>query len=237
MELAIDTSSDTASISLSSDEGIVSELTWYVGQNHTSELVPHLNYLLNQAKLTLEDINAIVVATGPGSFNGLRVGMSVAKGLAFAMSVPMVGISTLEVEAFPYAAFSLPVCPILNAGRGEIATALYKLSRGKWRRLREEHITTLDNLIDEIKNRTIFCGSIPPDVESRLRETLKNKALLINGIGTLRRSGYLAALGRRRLKDKDFDEVSSLQPLYLRMPSITVSRRWQNIISSDQQAR
>lgn len=227
MELAIDTSTETASIALSSEGVVVAELTWNVGQNHTAELMPNLIHLLHQAKSDLKDMDGLIVAKGPGSFNGLRVGMSVAKGLAFALSAPLVGISTLEVEAWPHAATALPICPILNAGRGEIATALFQIRRGKWRRLLEEHITTLDSLLIEIKGRTILCGKIPHEVVSQLGERLGDKALLVEGAGALRRAGYLAELGWRRLKEGDFDHPPTLQPLYLRRPAITISRRGQ----------
>lgn len=227
MELAIDTSTETASIALSSEGAVTAELTWHAGQNHTTELMPNLIYLLHQARANLEDIEGLIVAKGPGSFNGLRVGMSAAKGLVFALGIPLVSISTLEVEAFPFAFTLLPICPILNAGRGEIATALFQVKRGRWRRLLEERIIVVDNLLPEIKGRTIFCGKIPQDVELWLRERLGRNALILGGMAGLRRAGYLAELGWRRLKDGDFDHSPTLQPLYLRRPSITISRRGQ----------
>ena len=228
MELAIDTSTDTASIALSSDGKVIAELTWHAGQNHTVELVPHLNHLLSQAKLELKDIKSVIVAKGPGSFNGLRVGMSFAKGLALSLAIPIVGISTLEVEAFPYAFTGLPICPIQNAGRGEIATALFQIRRGKWCRLREEHITTLDNLLPEIKGQTIFCGRVPEEVATQLKAKLRRKALIVENPAALRRAGYLAALGWQRLKVSDFDHSPTLEPLYLRKPAITTSKNKQN---------
>ena len=82
MELAIDTSTDFASISLSCEGKTIAELTWHSGQNHTVELVPNITHLLNQTKLSPQSLGAIFVAKGPGSFNGLRVGMSTAKGFA-----------------------------------------------------------------------------------------------------------------------------------------------------------
>jgi len=225
MELAIDTSTDTASIALSSQGGIVTELTWHAGQNHTTELMPNLICILEQAKLNLKDINGVIVAKGPGSFNGLRVGMSTAKGLALALNIPVVGISTLEVEASPYAATTLPICPIQNAGRGEIATALFQTKRGKWRRVVEEHITTIEKLITEIKGPTIFCGEMQQAVMLQLEEKLGRKARIIKGSAGLRRAGCLAELGWRRLEAGDFDHSPTLEPLYLRRPAITISSK------------
>ena len=223
MELAIDTSTPDASIAFSSEGQIIAELTWHSGQNHTLELMPNLSCLLRLNELTVKDIGGIAVARGPGSFNGLRVGLSAAKGLAFALNVPLVGISTLEVEAFPLAASTLPICPISNAGRGEIATAIFQLINEKWCRVLEEHIATIDSLVSTIRGPTIFCGRIESQVKSVLRERLGTSALIVEGAGSLRRAGYLAELGWRRLSKGDYDLVATLQPLYLRNPSITIS--------------
>ncbi|UCG83314.1 MAG: tRNA (adenosine(37)-N6)-threonylcarbamoyltransferase complex dimerization subunit type 1 TsaB [Dehalococcoidia bacterium] len=224
MELAIDTSTDIASLALSSEGQVVAETTWRAGRNHTSQLMPNLIDFLRLARVDLDNISGLVIAKGPGSFNGLRVGMSVAKGLAFALKIPLVGISTLEATAYPYAATALPICPVQDAGRGDIAAAVFQMKRGEWRRLIEEHIAAVDELLNVVAGRTIFCGEIPDDVVSQIREGLGGKALILGGGGSIRRAGYLAELGWMRLKDGDFDHSPTLQPLYLRRPSITVSR-------------
>lgn len=223
MELAIDTSTETAGIALSTEGKLDAELTWHAGQNHTRELVPSVVFLLRQARASLNDIRGLVVAEGPGSFNGLRVGMSVAKGLSLALGIPLVGVGTLEVEAFPYAFAGPPVCPIMNAGRGEIATALFQSRHGKWCRVRQEYVTTVDVLLSDISGPTIFCGAITDEMASRIKERLGRRALLAAGVA--RRPGYLAQLGWLRLKDSDADHSPTLQPLYLRRPSITLSGR------------
>ncbi len=218
MELAIDTSTDIASIALSSCGEVQAEMTWLSGQNHTVELMPNLLHLLQQAKIDLKDIDAIIVAKGPGSFNGLRVGVAIAKGLAFALDVPLVGIGTLEVEAFLYVKTGLPVCPVQNAGRGEIATALYQLQNGDWQRLIAEHITTTEKLCANISTETIFCGRFSPDIAQQIEQRLGKRAIILKG---LRRAGFLAEPGWRRLKMGETDNPATLQPLYLRPPSVT----------------
>ena len=89
MLLAIDTSTDTASLALVRDSQVLAELTWYCGQNHTVELLPQLTHFLHQIESGLQAISGIIVARGPGSFNGLRVGISTAKGLAFSLGIPV----------------------------------------------------------------------------------------------------------------------------------------------------
>ena len=224
MLLAIDTSTDTASLALVQDGEVLAELTWRCGQNHTVELLPRLAHLLSQANLNLKSTSGIIIARGPGSFNGLRVGVSTAKGLAFSLGIPIVGIGTLEVEAYQYAETGLPICPIFNAGRGEIATAIYQKKGNKWRQLVAEHITTVDALCSLITTKTVFCGEFIPTIATQLRKRLKQKAVILSSAALFRRASFLAELGLRRLKAGDYDNPASLQPIYLRRPPITTRK-------------
>ncbi|MBF8264321.1 MAG: glycoprotease/HAD-superfamily hydrolase like protein [Dehalococcoidia bacterium] len=109
MELSIDTSSSIASLALTLDEKVLAEITWRCGQNHSVELVPSIDALMVKSAADKSSLTGIIVAKGPGSFNGLRVGIATAKGLAYALKIPVVGISTLQVEAFPHLTSGLPV--------------------------------------------------------------------------------------------------------------------------------
>jgi len=220
MELAIDTSTDFCSIGLSHQGEIIAEITWHSGQNHTVELVPNINRLLNQSESSPQSLDAVFVAKGPGSFNGLRVGMSTAKGLACALDIPLVGISTLEVEAYPFAFTKLPIFPIHNAGRGEIAAAVYQLT-DVWRCLTPEHITTADAVCRQTKRKTIFCGEIPASVIEEIQKSLARYAIIPGAVARLRHASYLAILGWQRLGRGQLDDAANLQPLYLRQPPIT----------------
>lgn len=233
MEIAIDTSTDTASLALVQDSEVLAELTWRCGQNHTTQLLPHLAHLLDQTKLNLESAAGIIVAKGPGSFNGLRVGISTAKGFALSLGVPIVGISTLEVAAYQHAETNLPICPIFQAGRGEIATAIYQTRYNRWHKICSEQITTLEALCSEITTRTIFCGEITPLTSTRLRELLRQKALIASPAARLRRGGFLAELGEKQLKTGSYDNPATLNPLYLRRPHITRPKKSRNMERQD----
>jgi tRNA threonylcarbamoyl adenosine modification protein YeaZ len=200
---------------------VLAELTWRSAQNHTVELLPNVSCLLRQAGLDLRSAKGIIVAIGPGSFNGLRVGVSTAKGLAFSLGIPIVGISTLEMEAYPHAWTGLPVCPIFNAGRGEIATAIFQKQDGQWCRVTAEHITTVEALCARTVTTTLFCGEFIPAIHSELLERLKNRAVIPDAEFRLRRAGFLAGLGTRRIQAGDYDNPATLQPIYLRRPPIT----------------
>ena len=221
MQLAIDTSTNTASLALAQESEVIAELTWSCGQNHSTELLPHLTSLLEQSRLSLQSLNGIIVAKGPGSFNGLRVGISTAKGLAFSLGIPVVGISTLEAEAYQHAETNLPVCPIFNAGRGEIATATYQMKQNKWQQITGEHITTVDALCLQITTKTIFCGELTTPTSTQLRDTLKQKAVVLSPAARLRRAGFLAELGQKQLEAGNYDNPATLHPIYLRRPNIT----------------
>ncbi len=225
MLLAIDTSTGTASIALAEDGEVFAELTWRCEQNHSVELLPNLNSLLVQTGVELKSVRCIIVAKGPGSYNGLRVGVGTAKGLAFSLAVPLIGVSTLEVEAYPHAETGLPICPVLNAGRGEIATAMYRKRRSRWTQLVAEHIATVDSLCLQITTETVFCGEFMPVIVNQLKKQLKQKAVIPSPAARLRRAGFLAELGYQRFKVHNYDNPATLQPIYLRRPQITKPKK------------
>ena len=221
MLLAIDTSTDSAGLALVQDGKVLAEATWRCGQNHSVELLPRLAEILEQTGTELKAIGCILVARGPGSFNGLRVGLSTAKGLAFSLDIPIIGISSLGLEAAQHAETELPICPVFNAGRGEIATALYRKKDG-WRQLKPEHITTVKALESEITEKTLFCGEYLSVIAGELKKKLKSRAVIAPH--RPRRSSLLAELAEERLKAEDYDSPATLQPIYLRRPAITRRR-------------
>ena len=224
MEIAIDTSTGWGGTALSQDGNLLAELTWKPGQNHTTELFPNMERLLQTAKSDIRSLTAVFVTIGPGSFNGLRAGISAAKGLAFSLKIPLVGISTLEAEALPFAFTGLPLCPIHDAGRGEIAAALYRQA-DSWRQLKEEYLTTVESLCAEISEKTIFCGEIPPAAISHILASLGEKAIIPLWEQRLRRPGYISYLGWQRLLSGQQDNPATLQPIYLRQPPITQRKK------------
>ena len=220
MLITIDTSTDVAGLAIASAEDVFAEFNWRCGQNHSVQLLPNLSFLLRQAGFTLSAAEGIIVARGPGGYNGLRVGIATAKSLAFSLGIPVAGVSTLEAMAFEYSALGYPVCAVVNPGGGEIAAAMFETKDGLWLRTLPEQAITVDDLCANVKVRTVFCGQIPSAVSAALAKTLGEKAVVLPG-AEWRRTGAFIELGRRRFRDKDFDNPSSLQPLYLRGPAIT----------------
>jgi len=224
MELAIDTSTEIAGIALSESGSVIAELTWQSGRNHTVELLPGIDYILSLKKGGMNSIKAIFIARGPGSFNGLRVGISTAKGFAFALNIPLIAVNTLEIEAYPFALSNLPINAIHNAGRGEIAVASY-IQKNGWQCIKEHYLTTPEQLISSINEKTLFCGEIPEAVLEQLKSELGELAEIPDKTARMRRPGYLTELAWKRLNNGQRDDISTLQPVYLRQPPITESKR------------
>jgi len=220
MELTIDTSSNIASIAVSHKGEMLAALTWQTRQNHTIEVLPNLVRLLKQAKVELGSMEAIIVAKGPGSFNGLRVGISTAKGLAFTLSIPLIGVNTLEAEVYPFAFTGLPLRAIQNAGRQEVATAVYRQKDDDWQCLELDNLASIEALWRRTKQRTLFCGEIPADIAGQIRRNLGRRALICHHASPSRGTA-LATLGWRTLSEGQYDDLLTLQPIYLRPPHIT----------------
>ncbi len=225
MYLAIDTATDNLSVALLEEVELMGELNWRTHQNHTAELIPTILHLLGRAKSNLDAVEGIAVAKGPGGFTGLRVGITTAKGLAMSLRVPLVGVGTLEAWAYPYVGLDLPVCPIMEVGRGEVAAAMFRRSNDSMRHMVEEHITTTDKLSPGIHEPTIFCGNLSDATKERLKESLTSNALFAGTQKASSRAYYVGRLGLIKVERHELDDPSTLQPIYLRRPSITQPRK------------
>ena len=221
MILAIDTSTRNAGVALARDGQVVASRSWRSAVNHTAELMPSVAQLLEGAGLAVNDLDGFAVALGPGGFSALRVGMSVAKGLALASGKPVVGIGTLDAEAQPYLQSGMAVCALLDAGRSEVSSGYFG-SDGQ--RIREDRICTPEELLDELAGPTLVCGEGALSHAEVVRERVGDRALMV-GLAPASRLWALAALGQERLETGDTDDVAVLQPYYLRMPSIGGPKR------------
>jgi len=219
MYLAIDTSTGTAGLALIFGRHLVAEDTWCCTRNHSVELMPHITSILAKAKADTKDIAGIIVARGPGSFNGLRVGLGTAKGLAFGLGIPIASISTLSAAAYQHAATWLPICAILPAGRSEIAWAIYQDIDGKWLNSLPETISGPGEVYSYVTEPTVFAGEPSDELLHEIRLKLAGRAVIPSSPKS--RVCALAELGARRLDANEQDDVATLQPMYLRRPPIT----------------
>ncbi len=146
--LALDTSAKSASAAVVENGEILAESAVNTGLTHSQTLMPMLCGMLDAARLRLADAGLIAVSRGPGSFTGIRIGIGAAKGLAQGLSIPCLGVSTLEGLAFLYQGLAGLVCPVMDARCGQVYTALFSAENGGIARLREDEALSIETLCE-----------------------------------------------------------------------------------------
>jgi tRNA threonylcarbamoyladenosine biosynthesis protein TsaB len=214
MILAIDTATQYAALALYNQSGLQTEETWQAGRNHTTELMPRIVRILQAAQIRLSDITALAVSLGPGSFTGLRIGLAVAKGLALPHEIPLVGVPTLEVTAYPGRDRGLPVWAIAQAGRGRILTACFNWGDDQWQMLDDPQLTSFQSLAGQIKEPALCLGEIDEKGEKILTRRSHGKARVASPAVRLRRAGYLAEIAAHRLEAGYQADAATLEPIY-----------------------
>lgn len=214
MLVAIDTSTQKIGLALYDGIQVLHEATWPSPNHHTVELAPAIESALRGAGLSVDDLSAICVATGPGSFTGLRIGLAVAKGLAFACNIPLIGIPTLDVLAAAQPVQDIPMAAVLEAGRSRLAVGWYHSKDGTWRAKKKAEVFTPQELSKRIRKPTLICGELSEETRKLLGRKRKN-ALLVSPAQSIRRPGYLAELGWVRWQAGEVDDPATLAPTYL----------------------
>ena len=219
MLLAVDTSTAQIGLALYNDARVTAESLWQSHQHHTVELAPALAELLKRTGVSIDDIQALGVALGPGSFTALRVGLSFVKGLALARHIPVIGIPSLDVLAGGLPVARLPLAAVLQAGRGRFAVGMYKPTKTGWKssgNRASEKIMTIDELADSIEKPTLVAGELSGDDRQRLARKKVNVMLAPPSL-CVRRPSVLAELAWARWQNGNVDEAASLAPIYLHL--------------------
>ncbi len=214
--MGIDTSTTQGGVALLSGQGVVCEYTLNIKATYSERLLPLIDRALQDAGITLGQVEGFAVAVGPGSFTGLRIGLSTAKGLVVVGGQPLVGVSTLEAMAWTLPFCAHPVCPILDARKGEIYCALFRHEGDRLIRLMDDTATAPGRLLSRIQQPTVFLGDGLVVYEGLVQSALKELALFPPLAGRGGRAAAVAELGRRRLLRGDRDDLMQLVPQYLR---------------------
>src|SRR5262245_57163584 len=217
MLLAIDTSTIQTGLACYDEHGLLGECVWRAGRDHSAQLLPQLTMLLRHLGRARDSLIAVAVALGPGSWSGLRVGMSTAKGLALAQNLPIVGVGTLDVLAYQHRRPGATTIPLIRLGRERFATGTTGGQGGTKRAIEPRNVTLVEVCV-ETTGRALFCGDVDPDVQATLREKLGERAQFTTPAANLRRPGYLAELAWQRLQAGAVDPVATLEPIYLGQP-------------------
>ena len=150
--LAFETSAKAASVALLEGEKLLAESYQNTGMTHSQTLMVMAEDMLKQCGKTADDVQAVAVAEGPGSFTGVRIGVAAAKGFAWGRQIPCCGVSTLEAMAESLGIYDGYICPAMDARRNQVYNALFKASCGKLTRIQEDRAISLLDLSEDIQN-------------------------------------------------------------------------------------
>jgi len=219
MILAIDSATRWAGLALYDGTAVIAEYGWRCLNNHTIELTPAIAEMGQRVGVTSADWKGIAVAVGPGSYTGLRVGLALAKGLALANQIPIIGVPTLDVVAASVHQYPDQLLVAAAAGRTRVCAAVYEWqARDGWQARRPPVIDSWENILAGLSKPTLFVGEITPEAARLIKAA--NKSFRVDAPAhSARRAGFLAELGWQRLRKGQVDDVSSLAPIYLRDPA------------------
>ncbi|MDD3074819.1 MAG: tRNA (adenosine(37)-N6)-threonylcarbamoyltransferase complex dimerization subunit type 1 TsaB [Eubacteriales bacterium] len=217
--LGIESSSPIASVALVSGHKLWGEMTLNIGLTHSEQLLPLIDDLLQQTKVTLADLEGIAVSGGPGSFTGLRIGMATAKGLAQGLKIPLVSVSTLLALAYQQAGCCCLVSSLMNARKNEVYAALFRFTAAGYEQLEPEQALSPHLWAQKLaayQKAIVLTGDGGADYEEIWQETLGKKAVFPPAFTQLARGASVAWLGQQKLGQGEQDDLFTLIPMYIR---------------------
>ncbi|MBI4760829.1 MAG: tRNA (adenosine(37)-N6)-threonylcarbamoyltransferase complex dimerization subunit type 1 TsaB [Chloroflexota bacterium] len=212
MLLAVDTSTAQVGLALYDSAHVLAECAWRSSQRHTVELAPAVADLLTRCGATMDNVQALGVALGPGSFTSLRVGLSLVKGLALARHLPLAGVPTLDILAHAQPLGRHPLLCAIQAGRGRFALGVYKTSRKRWQVQGPARVVSLEALMAEAQSPAVVCGEFSAEEIQKMKEA---GIRLVSPAASVRRPAVLAELAWARWQAGEVDDAASLAPIYL----------------------
>ncbi|MFA1819570.1 tRNA (adenosine(37)-N6)-threonylcarbamoyltransferase complex dimerization subunit type 1 TsaB [Virgibacillus oceani] len=214
--LAIDTSNQAMSVAILKENQISGEIVTNIKKNHSVRLMPAIDQLMKEVSITPEELNKIVVAKGPGSYTGVRIGLTTAKTMAWALNIPVVGVSSLEVLTYQGQFFNGYICPFFDARRGRVFSGVYRWERNTPVPVYEETNLPMENLLEMLAEEGKEVLFLSPDI-SAYKEIIRGKlgalAHIPEEVYHLSNPSHLALAGMTRKAE----ETHLLEPNYLRL--------------------
>ena len=214
--LAVDTATQSCSVAVTNGGALCAELTTVRNQTHSKHLMGLIHSVLEIAGFSVADLDGLAVTVGPGSFTGLRIGISTIKGFAHALDKPVVGVSSLKALAWQCAAPAYLICPLIDARKGEVYCATYCLSGNQLIQQTGARAMSPEAFLAEIKTPCIFIGSGAQLYHHRIDTALGSLAHFVPGEQNIIRASSVAILSMPRFEAKDTEEAAELLPHYIR---------------------
>lgn len=213
--LAIDTATRMIGMALHDGNQVRAECMWLAGRKHTVNLAPELAMMLRRNEIAISDLTGVAIASGPGSYTGLRIGMALAKGLALAHNLPLAGVPTLDILAAAQPKSNLPMLAVIEVGRKRIAGVWYKWGRTGWKAQNEPENLSWQETIEGLGSKSYLCGEIQKSRRAELRQ--HELVELADPAMCVRRPAFLAQLGAEIVKKKKRLSPEEISPFYLGM--------------------
>jgi tRNA threonylcarbamoyladenosine biosynthesis protein TsaB len=218
MILAIDTATDWVGLALHDGAVVLAEFGWRSRRTQTVELAPAVTQLWARTGVSPGDLSAIAVAVGPGSYTGLRVGLALAKGLALAQKMPLIGVPTLDIVAAAVGRLETDLVVVAQAGRTRLWVGQYAWrDRHGWEPVGDPLLTQCGDLMGRLATPVAFAGEIDAAAAKQIRRA-NRAAVIVSPAGATRRAAVLAEIGWGRWKKQQVTDANALAPLYLREP-------------------
>lgn len=221
LAIAIDSSQDICTLALGKDGQLISEYHFFHKMNLLKRIVPDIDDLLSDAGYSVRDLECIIISLGPGSFTGLRIGVTIAKSLAFVLNKPIVGIGTLDAIARSSAPSEADyICPMIFARAKEVYWSLFDSTGSS--RLLDYAVSPIDEVLGKLAEkdgRIRFCGTGATRNTQDIKNRLEDKAIISEPWANFARGAALLDMGMKRLAEDNVDNALILSPLYVRKPT------------------
>ena len=217
--LGFDSSGMVASVAVMQDDIMVAEYSVNYKKTHSQTLLPMLDEVVKMTELDLDEVDAIAVAAGPGSFTGLRIGMATVKGFGLALDKPVIAVPTCHALAYNLWGSERIICPILDARRNQVYTALYEYENDEVKCIKEQEAMDICDIIEHINDigrEAIFVGDGVPVFRSVIEDKIRVKALFAPAHLSRQRASAVAALGRIYYERGEYESADDVKPIYLR---------------------
>jgi len=215
--LGIDTSGYANAIGVIDGEQVLADFTFEARADSLEKIVANIDFALQSASLTLENVQGIGIGLGPGSWTGIRVGVTVVKILAFSTNKPVCGVPTLEALAYSARDEASLICPIISAGtRDMVYAAFYRARDGNVDRTSEYYVGDVKGLSAMVKEPTVFVGSEAESYSRLISQEIGSSKIRIRTVEAVPSGSAVARLASVRLEQGKSDDVLSLTPLYLK---------------------
>lgn len=217
--LALDSSCIVTTVAVLNEEKLLAEYIENNKQSHSEKMMVIIKQMLEDLELTVQDLDVIAVAKGPGSFTGIRIGMACAQGLAHALNKPMIGVNTLDGLAYNLMGNNDLICPVINAQRQELYTSLYCSNDAALERMWDYKLIKVDALVRELLNlnhKILILGDGVPIVKKALAEVPAENIVIASSVFAMPRASSIAAVALEEYAKGNAQDCFSIKPFYIR---------------------